>query len=99
MTDVSLSPVYLQPIIKGKSDYRSYRPLLLPYPMADGGKVEDGRNDDRSGLTVILVHDQNSKHFAASVSVASGASADPRALPGIAHFCEVSQFFLLQLFQ
>lgn len=90
MTNVSLSPAYLPPVIKGKSDYRSYRPLLLPYPQANGEKVKDGGSDGRNGLTMILVQDQTSKHFAASVSVASGASADPRALPGIAHFCEVS---------
>mmetsp|Transcript_13269 Transcript_13269/g.27085 ORF Transcript_13269/g.27085 Transcript_13269/m.27085 type:complete len:1231 (+) Transcript_13269:234-3926(+) len=88
MTNISLSPDYLLPVIKGKSDYRSYRPLILPYPLDDEGKVKDGGNGERNGLTVILIQDQNSKHFAAAVSVASGASADPRALPGIAHFCE-----------
>lgn len=41
-----------------------------------------------NGVTVVLANDPQSKHFAASVSVSSGASADPRALPGLAHFCE-----------
>ncbi|KAL9181418.1 hypothetical protein ACHAXT_010223 [Thalassiosira profunda] len=41
-----------------------------------------------NGLTVLLVNDPQSKHFAASVSVHAGASSDPRALPGLAHFTE-----------
>ena len=41
-----------------------------------------------NGITILLVHDKESKHFAASVSVSAGASSDPRLLPGIAHFTE-----------
>ena len=41
-----------------------------------------------NGMTILLVHDKQSKNFAASVSVAVGASSDPRLLPGIAHFTE-----------
>mmetsp|Transcript_15246 Transcript_15246/g.27671 ORF Transcript_15246/g.27671 Transcript_15246/m.27671 type:complete len:1041 (-) Transcript_15246:645-3767(-) len=41
-----------------------------------------------NGITILLAHDPQSKNFAASVSVHAGASADPRALPGLAHFCE-----------
>lgn len=41
-----------------------------------------------NGLTILLAHDPQAKHFAASVSVHAGASSDPRFLPGIAHFCE-----------
>mmetsp|Transcript_18585 Transcript_18585/g.40225 ORF Transcript_18585/g.40225 Transcript_18585/m.40225 type:complete len:1247 (-) Transcript_18585:1784-5524(-) len=41
-----------------------------------------------NGITILLAHDPQAKHFAASVSVHAGASSDPRALPGLAHFCE-----------
>lgn len=41
-----------------------------------------------NGITVLLAHDPQSKHFAASVSVHAGASCDPRFLPGLAHFTE-----------
>jgi insulysin len=72
-------PIYLPPIIQGQSDYRSYRPITLPTASGD------------DGITILLVNDPQSKHFAASVSVGSGASSDPRALPGLAHFCEHSE--------
>ena len=65
------TPTHLPPIIKGDSDYRTYRPLLLD-----------------NGITVLLAHDPQAKHFAASVSVHAGASCDPRFLPGLAHFTE-----------
>ncbi|KAL3795275.1 hypothetical protein HJC23_008360 [Cyclotella cryptica] len=73
-----IKPIYLPPIEQGQSDYRTYRPLLLP---TSKDNVDDG-------ITVLLVNDPQSKHFAASVSVHSGASSDPRVLPGLAHFCE-----------
>uniref|UniRef100_A0A7S4QE70 Peptidase M16 N-terminal domain-containing protein n=1 Tax=Ditylum brightwellii TaxID=49249 RepID=A0A7S4QE70_9STRA len=57
--------------IKGKSDWRDYRPLLLP-----------------NGATLMLVRDSQSKTTAMSVCVNVGASSDPRALSGLAHFCE-----------
>jgi insulysin len=70
---MTIKPIYLPPVEQGKSDYRNYRPLTL-------GKDE--------GITILLVNDPQSKHFAAAVSVGSGASSDPRILPGLAHFCE-----------
>lgn len=74
-----IKPIYLPAPEQGKSDYRAYRPLTLPTASGD------------SGIAILLVNDPQSKHFAASVSVASGASSDPRALPGLAHFCEHSE--------
>ncbi len=58
--------------------------------------IIQGNSDYRSyrpllldnGITVLLAHDPQAKHFAASVSVRAGASSDPRVLPGLAHFCE-----------
>lgn len=41
-----------------------------------------------NGVTVVLVHDVNSKHFACANSVSVGASCDPRELSGLAHFTE-----------
>lgn len=41
-----------------------------------------------NGVTCVLVQDEESKTTACSVSVAVGASADPRELSGLAHFCE-----------
>jgi insulysin len=79
--ETPIQPIHLPPIEQGQSDYRSYRPLLLP--TANG--------DAHDGITVLLVNDPQSKHFAASVSVHSGASSDPRVLPGLAHFCEHSE--------
>ena len=79
----SIKPKYLPQIEQGQNDYRSYRPLVLP--------TESGED----GITILLVNDPQSKHFAASVSVGSGASSDPRALPGLAHFCEHSELCAL----
>ncbi|GAX23713.1 hypothetical protein FisN_12Hh290 [Fistulifera solaris] len=41
-----------------------------------------------NGVTICLVHDRESKTTAAAATVNVGASADPRSMPGIAHFCE-----------
>lgn len=41
-----------------------------------------------NGVTVCLVHDKQAKTTAAAATVAAGASADPRELSGLAHFCE-----------
>ena len=76
-----IKPIYLPPIEQGHSDYRTYRPLILPTTQGDA----------HDGIVVLLVNDPQSKHFAASVSVHSGASSDPRVLPGLAHFCEHSE--------
>ena len=42
----------------------------------------------QNGVTALLTQDSQSKHFAAAVTVDAGASSDPRALPGLAHFTE-----------
>lgn len=41
-----------------------------------------------NGVTVVLVHDRESKTTAAGAAVTAGAGSDPRSLPGLAHFCE-----------
>lgn len=62
---------------------------LLPTPIK-------GRADWRSyrafrlqnGVTCLVVHDKESKTTGMSCLVNVGASADPRGLSGLAHFCE-----------
>ena len=41
-----------------------------------------------NGVTICLVHDKESKTTAAAATVGVGASADPRSMSGLAHFCE-----------
>jgi len=58
--------------------------------------VRKGKSDWReyraieleNGATCVLVSDKESKTTAMAVSVNVGASADPRELSGLAHFCE-----------
>lgn len=58
--------------------------------------VEKGKSDWReyrsikleNGVTLTLVHDDQSKTTAAAATVHAGAAADPRSLSGLAHFCE-----------
>jgi insulysin len=41
-----------------------------------------------NGVTCLVVHDKESKTTGMSCLVNVGASADPRELSGLAHFCE-----------
>lgn len=41
-----------------------------------------------NGVTVCLVHDRESKTTAGAATVNVGAGADPRSIPGVAHFAE-----------
>jgi len=58
--------------------------------------VEKGKADWReyrclelpNGVTIVLVHDDQSKTTAAAACVNAGAAADPRNFSGLAHFCE-----------
>jgi hypothetical protein len=61
----------------------------LPAPIkgkADWREYKCLRLDN--GVTVCLVHDRESKTTAAAATVNAGAAADPKSLPGLAHFCE-----------
>ena len=41
-----------------------------------------------NGIRALLASDANSEYGAAALSVNVGASHDPAAFPGLAHFCE-----------
>ena len=41
-----------------------------------------------NGVTCVAINDNESKTTAMSCVVNAGASADPRSLSGLAHFCE-----------
>lgn len=41
-----------------------------------------------NGVTCLVIHDKESKTTGMSCFVNVGASADPRQLSGLAHFCE-----------
>lgn len=61
----------------------------LPSPVKGQADWRDYRCVRLSnGVTLCLVHDRESKTTAAAATVNAGAGADPRSLPGIAHFCE-----------
>ncbi len=61
----------------------------LPNPVKGQADWRDYRTYRLSnGVTICLVHDRESKTTAAAATVNVGASADPRSMPGIAHFCE-----------
>lgn len=61
----------------------------LPIPVKGRADWRDYRCLRLSnGVTVCLVHDRESKTTAAAATVNAGAGADPRSVPGIAHFCE-----------
>ena len=83
------------PAAKAKLDKFQLRSELIRGPTYLSPIVQ-GDSDYRSyrpillenGITILLAHDPQAKHFAASVSVHAGASSDPRFLPGLAHFCE-----------
>ena len=102
----TIKPKYLPQIEQGENDYRTYRPLILPTASGEDGitilLVNDPQSKHFAGMSLILslsivrfmiaTYFSNTLSFAASVSVGSGASSDPRALPGLAHFCEHSEF-------
>ncbi len=61
----------------------------LPNPVKGQADWRDYRTYRLSnGVTICLVYDRESKTTAAAATVNVGASADPRSMPGIAHFCE-----------
>ncbi|GKY93969.1 hypothetical protein MPSEU_000363800 [Mayamaea pseudoterrestris] len=64
-------------------------PTPLPFPIKGDA---DWRNyrclQLHNGVTLVMVHDAQSKTTAASATVNVGAAADPRSLSGLAHFCE-----------
>ena len=64
---------------------------IIPLPKPIKGQA-DWREYEafelENGVTVLAIHDKESKMTAMSCCVNVGASADPRSLSGLAHFVE-----------
>ena len=62
---------------------------LLPATIKGKADWRDFRSFQlNNGVRCTVVHDPESKMFAAAAVVDTGAGADPRHMPGVAHFVE-----------
>lgn len=71
--------------------FQIFQTMATPLPKPIKGQA-DWREYEavqlENGVTVLAVHDKESKTTAMSCCVNVGASADPRSLSGLAHFVE-----------
>ena len=62
---------------------------ILPTPIKGKADWRDYKAVElHNGVTVLCIHDKESKTTAMSCIVNVGASSDPREISGLAHFCE-----------